>query len=220
VKTDLSPEFRTCLRDPIPDIFDAARYLDDATSAHLAGKHSLADELIRLADMPTIREWSESLWGRFSQYHQVREVPGSPRSVPRALRLNLRMPTAAEKRALLERDGYHCRFCGIPLIRETVRRRMRQAYPNALSWGRTNLTQHAGFQALWVQYDHLLPHARGGDNSTHNMLITCAPCNFGRGDYTLEEMGLIDPRTRAPIRSTWDGLERFPRSVANVTPSL
>jgi len=75
--------------------------------------------------------------------------------------------------------------------------------------GRTNASQHRAFQALWVQYDHLLPHARGGDNSLDNMVITCAPCNFGRGDYTLEKMGLNDPRTRDPVRSTWDGLERF-----------
>jgi|GEM_PF-1213570 len=169
----------------------------------------MADGLIRAAELPAIREWTESLWGKWSQYHQVREVPGAPVSIPRAMRLNLRMPNTAEKRILLERDGYHCRFCGIPVIREVVRQRMRQFYPDALPWGRSNASQHAAFQALWVQYDHLLPHARGGDNSVHNMVITCGPCNFGRGDYILEEMGLLDPRTREPVRSSWDGLERF-----------
>jgi hypothetical protein len=48
------PAPRTCLRDPIPEIFDAARYLDAAVSAHLTGKHALANELIRMADMPVI----------------------------------------------------------------------------------------------------------------------------------------------------------------------
>lgn len=187
----------------------AARLLDDAVSAHLAGDHAKADGLIRAADLPAIREWSESLWGGWSEHHQRREVPGAPASVPRAMRLKLRMPSMAEKRALLERDGYHCRFCGIPVIRESVRRRIRESYPDALPWGRTNLSQHAAFQALWVQYDHILAHARGGDNSPQNMIITCAPCNFGRGDYTLAELGLIDPRTREPVRSSWDGLERF-----------
>ncbi|MEY2563249.1 MAG: hypothetical protein QOH88_1442 [Verrucomicrobiota bacterium] len=200
---------RTCLRAPIPEIFEAARYLDDAVSAHLAGDHALSDELIRRADLPAIREWSESLWGGWSEHHQRREVPGAPVSIPRAMRLNLRMPNVAEKRVLLERDGYHCRFCGIPVIRETVRSRMKQLYPDALPWGRTNLSQHAAFQALWVQYDHILAHARGGDNSPENMIITCGPCNFGRGDYTLEELGLADPRLREPVRSSWDGLERF-----------
>jgi hypothetical protein len=42
-----------------------------------------------------------------------------------------------------------------------------------------------------------------------NIVITCGPCNFGRVHYSLEEVGLIDPRTREPVRSKWDGLERF-----------
>lgn len=62
---------------------------------------------------------------------------------------------------------------------------------------------------LWLQYDHLLPHARSGTNDLENVVITCAPCNYGRGGYTLEEVGLADPRLREPVRSTWDGLERF-----------
>jgi 5-methylcytosine-specific restriction endonuclease McrA len=60
-----------------------------------------------------------------------------------------------------------------------------------------------------VQYDHLVPHARGGGNGLDNIVITCGPCNFGRMERTLEEVGLIDPRTRAPVRSSWDGLERY-----------
>nr|WP_255527271.1 HNH endonuclease [Trichocoleus sp. FACHB-46] len=119
------------------------------------------------------------------------------------------MPTAAQKHFLHQRDGYHCRFCGVPVIRGEVRDRLRKFYPDALPWGKTNPEQHSAFQALWLQYDHLLPHARGGNNDLENVVITCAPCNFGRGSYTLEEVGLADPRLREPVRSTWDGLERF-----------
>jgi len=55
----------------------------------------------------------------------------------------------------------------------------------------------------------LLPHARGGGNSLENLLITCAPYNYGRGHHLIEEVGLADPRNRPPVRSDWDGLERF-----------
>jgi len=108
---------RRCFRDPIPEIADAARYLDAAVSAHIADRTDLADQLIRLADMPLIREWTESLWGSKHPHRQYRLVPGAPPSLPREQRIKARMPTRAEKELLLQRDGYHCRFCGIPVIR-------------------------------------------------------------------------------------------------------
>lgn len=200
---------RTCLRDPIPEIAEAARYLDEAVTAHLSGHADDARSLIRRADMPELREWTESLWGSNSPYVKYRLVDGSPPSLPTDQRIKVRMPTTAEKAALHQRDGFHCRFCGIPLIRKEVRERIKKVYPDALSWGSKNIEQHAAFQVMWLQYDHLLPHARGGDNSLENVLITCAPCNYGRWHYTFEEVGLSDPRLQNPTRSSWDGLERF-----------
>jgi hypothetical protein len=183
--------------------------LDEAVSAHLAGRSDLAEELIRRADMPVVRDWTESLWGSNSPYVKKRVVSDAPPSLPKEQRVKARMPTPVEKRELYQREGYHCRFCGIPVIRKQIRKRIREVYPEALPWGRTNPRQHAAFQAMWLQYDHLLPHARGGNNDLKNIVITSAPCNFGRMNYTLEEVGLIDPRTRESVRSSWDGLERF-----------
>jgi HNH endonuclease len=196
--------YRTCLRDPIPEIADAARYLDAATTAHSRGQPKIAEELIRLADMPAIREWTESIWANDRAFVRFRDV-----SLPTAERAKARMPTAAEKQSIHARDGYHCRFCGIPVIRREVRVRVSKFYPLALTWGSRNVEQHAAFQAMWAQYDHVVPHAKGGQNELGNMVLTCAPCNFGRMSNSLEEVGLLDPRTRQPVRSLWDGLERF-----------
>ena len=204
-----NPPLRTCLRDPIPEIMDAARYLDAAVSAHLAGKRTLADELIRAADMPVISEWSESLWGAGGPWTRALPVPNTAPYVAKADRVKVRMPTKSETHALLKRDGLHCRFCGIPLIRAEIRTLIHRTYPEAARWGSGNADQHTGLQAMWLQFDHLLPHARGGANDESNMLVTCAPCNCGRSNLTLDEVGLADPRLRAPICSTWDGLERF-----------
>jgi 5-methylcytosine-specific restriction endonuclease McrA len=130
-------------------------------------------------------------------------------NLPIGQRLKHRMPTADEKRALHVRDGYHCRFCGIPVIRKEVRERIRAAYPQALRWGKRNTEAHTAFQAMWSQYDHLIPCARGGTTELSNLVVTCAPCNPARMNYSPEEVGLIDPRTSEPVRSGWDGLERF-----------
>jgi hypothetical protein len=171
---------RTCFRDPIADIFDAARFLDAAVSAHLGGRRDLAEELIRLSNMPAIRAWTESIWGAKSPYVKVStsRVPSS--ALPLDRRAEMRMPVPALMKALLERDGHHCRFCGIPVIRKEIRERIRAAYSNVQIWGEKNIDQHAAFQAMWVQYDHLVPHALGGTNDLDNLVITCAPCNFGR----------------------------------------
>jgi hypothetical protein len=201
-------KLRTCLRDAIPEIADAARLLDGAVSAHLLGRHDLSEQLIRLANIPAIRDWTESLWGKNSPHVQYRPSKAPP-LLSEQQRVKLRMPIPAEKNELHRRDGYHCRFCGIPVVRKEVRQRIRTVYPDALPWGRTNRECHAAFQAMWAQYDHILPHARGGTNDLSNVVVTCAPCNYGRMQYCLEEVGLIDPRERQPLPSMWDGLERF-----------
>jgi 5-methylcytosine-specific restriction endonuclease McrA len=124
------------------------------------------------------------------------------------------MPTLETQRAVIERDGFHCRFCGLPVIRPAIRDSLRRAYPDALGWGSTNLSQHAAFQCLWLQFDHLLPNSRGGASTLENVVITCAPCNFGRMETTLAEARLVDPLSRPTPRKwggfgSWDGLERF-----------
>jgi hypothetical protein len=206
---------RSCLREPIPEIAEAAKLLDRAVSAHLAGDSESAKSLICAADLPPIRAWTESIWGSKSPYLQYRPVPHSPPTLPRNTRVVLRMPNRDEKQALHARDGYHCRFCGIPVIRKEVRKHMVVAYPEEARWGAKNAEQHAAFQAMWAQYDHILPHSRGGANDMSNMVVTCAPCNFGRMEFTLEEVGLADPRNREPAHSSWDGLERFRRSISS-----
>ena len=206
----MPPVLRECLCNPIPEILDAARYLDAAVSAHLSGRHALAEELIRLADIPAISQWSESLWGAGGPWSRPPlAMDNPPPFVPKDQRIKTRMPGKSDLAVLLARDGFHCRFCGIPLVRAETRMQMRAVYPEAVRWGDRNAEQHAGLQAMWLQYDHLLPHARGGTNELTNMIVSCAPCNNGRSNLTLDEVGLASPLLRPPQYSNWDGLERF-----------
>lgn len=200
---------RVSISAPLPQIFDAARYLDAAVTAHLHGKTALAEELIRSADMPEIYKWLKPLWAD-STVHLVTNEKDLKPALGKELRVKTRMPSGTEKRHIHQRDGHSCRFCGIPVIRTEVRTRMRALYPKALRWGPKELEQHAAFQAMWAQYDHVVPHAKGGTNELENIVLACAACNFGRGSYSLEEVGVADPRGRPPIRTAWDGLERFP----------
>jgi 5-methylcytosine-specific restriction endonuclease McrA len=207
---------RRCMREPVPEIFHAAHLLDRAVGAHLAADRATAAALIAEANMPTVRAWTESLWGSKSnnpdqsQFHRYRPIAAVSSVLPKEDRIPQREPTPAEKRDLIERYGRNCVFCGIPLIRKEIREAIRRVYPDALPWGSKNEEQHAAFQCMWMQYDHVLPHSHGGDNGVSNVVLTCAPCNYGRMSWTLEEVGLIDPRALPVYKTSWDGLERFP----------
>ena len=203
---------RQCLRPAIPEIAVAAKHLDDAVSAHLSLQPKLAEELIDQANIPAIRDWAESLWGKTNPYNQYQLIAGAPPTLKAVQREKLRRPSSELKQLLHSRDGYHCRFCGIPVVRMEIRNRLRKLYPSVLPWAPWRTTNHAAFQAIWANYDHVLPHSRGGTSDLDNMVVVCAPCNFGRGNHTVEEARLADPRTREPVRSAWDGLERLLRS--------
>ena len=152
---------RPCLRRAIPEIEIAKGYLDEAASAHLANHFERAKFLICLANSGAVRdelrEWTESLWGKNSPYVRPRKIEGAPPYIEPALRGPYRAPTSAEKRLLHERDGYHCRFCGIPVIRREVRDTLRKFYGDTVIpfSDKSNKHQHAAFQAMWAQYDHI-----------------------------------------------------------------
>lgn len=47
-----------------------------------------------------------------------------------------------------------------------------------------------------------------------NLVTACNACQFGRGQWTLEEVGFFDPREYPPFLDEWDGLTRLSRLAA------
>lgn len=211
-----SDGLKDCFREPIREIFEAAQLLDIAASAHLRGDRNTADHALRAADMPIIGEWLDSIWlGRNEPYRPVRKVSDLPPVLSKAQRFKPREATPEMKRALVTRDGHHCRLCGIPLIRPEVRKFLTSHYPEAARWtGIKHTEQHRGLQVMWLQYDHIVVHSRGGETSLDNLVVACAACNYGRDRFMMSEVGLRDPRhyPRSPSWTgwqSWDGLERL-----------
>ncbi len=201
---------RSCFRLPIPEIEEAAHFLKAAVSAHMRGERSVADELFRLADNKVIRKWTEPDEDGKRPYIRLRRVPNAPLSIKdKRLRAKPRYASAQTTIRVHKRDGYYCRFCKIPVVRANVRKRIQQEYPSAIPWGTRNVDMHAALLCMWAQYDHLVPHSRGGTSEFDNVVLTCGPCNWDRGEATLEEVGIVHPDNHEPRRGDWDGLEGF-----------
>jgi len=201
-------KMKKCLKAPVDEIFIASKLLEDAVDAHINEDYKNAALLFKKADMPEIRFWTESIWGIGGIYSNLKKNLGEPKTLPKELRAQIRMPNKKMEKEIIARDGYCCKFCGIPVIRKEIRVQLNKHYPNEIKWGKTNSEQHAAFQAMWLQFDHIIPHARGGQTNIDNVVITCAPCNYGRMNFLLEEIGIahLDFNKKSPIE--WDGLER------------
>lgn len=166
---------RDCFRDPIPEIFKAAQLLNDAASAHLRGDRTTADARLREADMPVLGEWLDTIWlgGKHNIWRGIKSISGLPPVLPKLSRQTPRHPPRLMKKALVARDGHHCRLCGIPLIRAEVRKSLTQLYPEAARWtGARETEQHRGLQVMWLQYDHVQVHSRGGGTTMDNLVST------------------------------------------------
>lgn len=206
---------RRCLREPVPEIFEAAQLIDQAANAYLVGELDEANDFIRSANMPAIREWIESLWGSAADnpdqplYHRRRPMDNELAPVAPQERHPVRMPRTSEKAIILERNGWNCAYCGIPLINTKAREILRATLPDALVWGPANRDKHAAFQCMTPEWDHVLPHCHGGTSDVENTVICCGPCNCGKDRRLLEEHGLLDPRDDPRPKTDWDGLTRL-----------
>ena len=218
---------RRSLCTPIFEIFAAAEKLMEAVDLHTRGDFANAERLFLTANDQRVWDYTDQAWGKgCASRYDFLSFEDAPPHLPIAHRPIPRMPGTAIRKAAIERDGHHCRFCGIPVIDPAIRRLVMAAYPGAVRWGTTNDSQHAAFQCMWLQFDHIVPNSRGGDSALDNIVVTCAACNFGRMHATLEEAQLVHPLTLDPPvawerYADWDGLERLrsvlPRSATSLS---
>jgi hypothetical protein len=118
---------------------------------------------------------------------------------------------AAIKREVASRDGWRCRYCGLRVVSPATMTALERLLPAALPYnpaemGPASVTTHAMQCVLRLTWDHVHPHAAGGGNDLDNLVASCGGCNFNKGNCSLAELGLEDPRDRMPAVGEWDGL--------------
>lgn len=149
-----------------------ARLLSSGVDAHLAGDRKTADRCFAEANSPVVWQYTDAGWGAGCRVrHGFISIPDGPPYLAKDARPVPRMPTTATKKAVVERDGYHCRFCGIPVVDPAIRTLLNREYPDTVTWTNRNAGQHAAFQCMWLQYDHVLPNSRGGESSLENVVV-------------------------------------------------
>lgn len=198
---------RRCLLSPLPDHENAACFLEGAANALLAGNSDEASDLLRKADIPEIMQHVKRLVGPNSvEIHRSIE---RPKPLPAQERDPDRMPTDATERGVFERDAWRCRFCGMKVLSRKARNILANGFPKISRWKPQGYKSHAALYAMASSLDHVIPHSRGGEDSDENFVTACYGCQFGRGEWLLEEMELMDPRQFAPVLDSWDGLTRI-----------
>ncbi len=180
--------------------------LAEAVQADVQGDAQRAERLLHEADVSLLSDYVLRIVGKVDvAVHRQARTPDASTLIVKHQQVG--MPSVAGQRQIFERDGWHCRCCGVPVVSPRARASLSKRYV-ALRWGKRNSERHAGVFALMASLDHALPRSRGGNNDPANLLTVCWPCQFGRMDWTYEEVQMADPRMSAPHPrlAGWKGL--------------
>jgi 5-methylcytosine-specific restriction endonuclease McrA len=139
----------------------------------------------------------------------ARGIP-EPHKIPEGDRdRKLGDPDGTLPRQVYARDSYRCRYCGLDLFAiPAFKRFQRNVGPEVFPISKTHRNKDSAGACLVFRpvADHVEPWSRGGRTDLDNLVTACWPCNFGKMEYTVEELGISDPRTRSPVATGWDGL--------------
>ena len=191
---------------PPPNWFESQAFLfRDAVQCVYYGEIDKAVGVLHQIRDEEMRDWF-CIHGQNSGYFRSKKFPVELPKVS-ADKLDPRRSPAKYERAVFERDHYTCRYCGLKVIAKEVMYAFEKIVGSEMF--RTqgcNAVQHGCIHAFKPVADHVIPHHLGGRTDMDNLVTACPACNYGKYNYTIEQLGISDPRERSPIESNWDGL--------------
>jgi len=195
---------------PPPIWFDEQLLLfSDAVSNAANGKRMEAIEILRTIRNEEMRTWFIE-HGQMSGFHRQKRLRIDP---PKASAEKFDdVPLARHEQSVFERDSYTCRYCGLRLVAKRVLAAFEQSLglPDFRTSAKlSNMEQHGVVHAFKIVADHVIHHKGNGRTDPENLVTSCPACNYGKYNYTLEQLGLDDPRKRLPTDTKWDGLTSF-----------
>jgi len=127
----------------------------------------------------------------------------------RRIEIERRRPVPiAAKLAVHRRDSWTCRYCRARTIAPPVLRFLSEIYPDEFpyhpNWKAGQV--HPAYLLVSASLDHVDPGGRGGSwLDEQNLVTACWPCNTGKADLRLEEVGWT-LLSEEDVRSDWNGL--------------
>ena len=111
---------------------------------------------------------------------------------------------------LFARDNYKCRYCSDYVVPKKVFKKAQSLIGSTdLPLGRTNLTR-SGFYLMFVAtLDHVVPWSLGGRTDESNLVTSCWSCNYGKANFTVEQIGIKTPFNSMTVRDPESKVERL-----------
>jgi hypothetical protein len=96
--------------------------------------------------------------------------------------------------SLFARDNFRCGYCSCEIFPKKLFKKVQKIVGESyLPLGRTNATR-SGFYLLYVgTLDHVLPWSLGGRTDERNLVTCCWSCNYGKANFTVEQIGIRNP---------------------------
>lgn len=197
---------------PLPSYFyDAVERFSLAVSELAKGNFKKSLEALETCDSAAVgRFYIEH--GQQASYSRVtnRQEIDKINLLNKKMNPSRRNPTPKMTKEVFERDFYRCRYCGLPIITAKVFSEFsRIVGPGNFLNGRGNTKRNGLTLGLRGVVDHVYPHSLGGRTELDNLVTSCYSCNFGKAEYTLEQLGIDDPTVKQPKYDDWRGLTEF-----------
>ena len=181
--------------------------LVDAITHACTGKVDLAQSIIQNSRDLDMRTWYHvhaqniAKW-RFDAFKVKTPEPITP--------LDSVITFSKFEQSLFARDNYKCRYCSDHVIPKKVFKKANSRIGSQhLPLGRTNLTR-SGFYLIFVAtLDHVVPWSLGGRTDESNLVTSCWTCNYGKANFTIEQIGISNPFDSVTIQDPQRKVERL-----------
>lgn len=84
--------------------------------------------------------------------------------------------SAGVRRSVYERDDWTCQYCALRIDPKTPEQRA----------GKNAPFNQSGIDYIWLELDHISPHAADGLDAVCNLRAACSPCNRIKSDSTVD----------------------------------